>query len=66
MRWLLAEYLRQSNGHKDAGVFNAASPRYLVAHKDKLVYWSFGYPVGWDAYAKPFIDRLVGPEYARG
>lgn len=64
LRWALAEFRKQSDSHKDAGVFNAASPRFIIAHKDKVIYWSWGYPVGWDAYTKPFVDLLVGPEFA--
>jgi hypothetical protein len=37
-----------------------------VTHQEKVIFWSFGYPNGWIADTKPFIDRLVGPEYARG
>jgi len=66
LRWALAEYRRQSDGHKDAGINNAASPRFIVTHRQKVIHWSFGYPTGWIEYAKPFINRLVGPEYARG
>ncbi len=47
-------------------MFNAASPRFMVTHKEKVIYWSWGYPVGWDAYVKPFLDLLAGPDFARG
>lgn len=47
-------------------MFNAASPRFIVTHKNKVIFWAWGYPVGWDAYAKPFLDLLAGPDYARG
>lgn len=66
---MLEAYLAESGQEKyvkDVGVLNAASPRFIVTHKHKLRYWSNGYPNGWSASVKPYLDRLVGPEYARG
>jgi hypothetical protein len=64
LRWALAAYRERTD--KLPGMFyNATSPRFISVHRQEFLFWSTGYPGGWDHYARPHLDLLVGPERAR-